>query len=57
MLAWQVPVVLTEGWLGNFRAVAERVAAAVKSGETSNDTLASMSQLAAGMRGKGNAKS
>ena len=53
----EVPIVLTEGWLGNFRAVADRVAAAVKNGETSNARLTSMIQMAAGMRGKGNAKS
>ena len=51
----EVPVVLTEGWLGNFRAVAERVAAAVKNGETSNARLTSMIQMAADMQGKGNA--
>ena len=51
----EVPIVLTEGWLGNFHAVEGRVAAAVKSGETSNATLTSMIQMAAGMRGKGNA--
>ena len=53
----EVPVVLTEGWVGNFSAVSERVAAAVKTGETSNARLASMIEMAADMQGKGNGES
>ena len=53
----EVPVVLTEGWVGNFSAVAERVAAAVKNGETRNARLAIMIEMAADMQGKGNAES
>ena len=53
----EVPVVLTEGWVGKFSAVAERVAAAVKNGKRSNARLASMIEMAADMQGKGNAES
>ena len=45
----EVPVVLTDGWQGDFKGVLERVTAAVQSGGASNARVASMIELAADM--------
>ena len=45
----EVPVVLTEGWEGDFKGVLWRVTAAVQSGRASNARVASMIQMAADM--------
>ena len=48
----ELPVVLTEGWVGDFKNVLERASAAAEAGQTSNQMVLDMVQMATTMQGK-----
>jgi septation ring formation regulator EzrA len=47
----ELPLVLTEGWVGDFKQVLERASAAAAAGQTSNNMLLDMVQMATTMQG------
>ena len=48
----ELPLVLTEGWVGDFKEVFQRTSAAAEAGQTSNQMLLDIVQMATTMQGK-----
>ena len=48
----ELPLVLTEGWVGNFKEMFQRTSAAAAAGQTSNQMLLEIVQMATKVQGK-----
>ena len=48
----ELPLVLTEGWVGNFKEMFQRTSAAAEAGQTSNQMLLEIVQMATKVQGK-----